>query len=90
MSEPLATLERAIEVALTVGVAVSGLLLLAGLSLGAPTPLRLGILLLMFTPVARVLVVTVGLFAQRDWLFGATSLFVLAVLASGVWVGFHR
>jgi hypothetical protein len=40
----------------------------------------------MLTPVARVAVVTVGLALERDWTFTLVSFFVLAVLASGIWV----
>jgi len=79
-------LERAIEVALTGGVALSGLLLVAGLALGAPGPLWWGVLLLILTPVVRVVVVTIGLILDHDWLFSAVSLFVLAVLLSSVYV----
>jgi uncharacterized membrane protein len=87
VSERLLTLERIIEVALTVGVLVSAALLFAGLALGAPAALRWGIVLLLFTPVARVVVVTIGLLSHKDWLFGFISLFVLAVLFSGMFVG---
>ena len=44
----------------------------------------------MLTPVARVAVVTVGLALERDWTFTLVSLFVLAVLASGIWVAVRR
>ena len=56
----------------------------------ARTLLRWGIVLLMLTPVARVAVVTVGLALERDWTFTLVSLFVLAVLAAGIWVAVHR
>jgi len=79
-------LERVVEVALTAGVAVSGLLLVAGLVLGSTAPLWWGVLLLILTPVARVLVVTVGLILDHDWLFAGVSLFVLGVLLSSVYV----
>ena len=79
-------LERAIEVALTGGVALSGMLLVAGLALGATTPLWWGVLLLIATPLVRVVVVTVGLMLDHDWLFAAVSLFVLAVLLSSIYV----
>jgi len=82
-------LEDAIEKALKVGLALSTGLLLVGLVLGAPGMLRGGILLLMMTPVARVAVVTVGLALERDWAFTVVSLFVLAILASGIWVAVH-
>ena len=86
MRSPDLRLERAIEVALTGGVLTSGLLLLLGLTTGPLALLRWGVVLLMLTPVARVLVLTVGLFHERDYLFGVLSLWILAVLASGIWV----
>jgi len=43
----------------------------------------------MFTPVARVVVVTAGLLRARDWLFSALALMVLAVLAAGMRVAVH-
>ena len=73
---------------------VRGLLLawLQGTLLGldGDSALRYGILLLMLTPVARVLLVTVGLAVERDWLFTVVCLFVLAVLASGIAVAVRR
>jgi uncharacterized membrane protein len=79
-------LEARIEIALKAGLALSTTLLLAGLVLGAPGPLRWGLLLLMITPVCRVLVVTTAMALHRDWLFALISLFVLGVLVSGIWV----
>ena len=86
MTSRVRTLERIVEAALTAGVAVSGLLLVAGLFLGSTAPLWWGVLLLILTPVARVLVVTVGLILDHDWLFAGVSLFVLGVLLSSVYV----
>jgi uncharacterized membrane protein len=86
----LGALEDLIEVALKSGLAISTALLVVGLVLGTPGPLRWGILLLMLTPVARVAVVTVGLVVERDWTFALVSLFVLMVLLSGIWVAGHR
>jgi uncharacterized membrane protein len=86
VKDPSIRIERAIETALSGGVLVSGFLLLAGLATGRPGLLRSGVVLLMLTPVARVLMMTVGLFHERDYVFGALSLWVLAVLASGIWV----
>jgi uncharacterized membrane protein len=83
-------LDRAIEVVLTTGLAVSGLLLLTGLADGSDMALRAGTILLMSTPVARVVVVTIGMFAKRDWVFGLVSLWVLAVLATSISVAFHH
>ena len=86
MSSRIRTLERIVEAALTAGVAGSGLLLVAGLVLGSAAPLWWGVLLLILTPVVRVLVVTVGLVLDHDWVFVGVSLFVLGVLLSSVYV----
>lgn len=79
-------LDRAIEAVLTLGVLASGLLLTAGLVSGRAAILRAGILLLLATPVARVVVVTIGMMHERDWVFTFVSLWILAVLASGIFV----
>jgi uncharacterized membrane protein len=75
-------LDRAIEVVLTAGVVLSGGLLLAGLATGRPALMQAGILILVSTPVARVVVLTAGLLQRRDWTFAAISLVVLGVLGS--------
>jgi uncharacterized membrane protein len=80
-------LARALEVALAAGVVVSGALLLAGLAADRAPLLRAGLLLLLFTPVARVVVLTVGLFHQKDWGFALVSLWILLVLLSSVSLG---
>ena len=77
-------LDRLIEGLLSVGVVLSGLLLLVGLARHDPALLRTGILLLMWTPVARVVVVTLALVGERDWVFGAISLWILLVLLSSL------
>jgi len=79
-------LERVIEVALTGGVFVSGLLLVTGLVTASTAPLWWGVLLLILTPFVRVVVVTVGLVLDDDWPFVAISLFVMGVLLSSLWV----
>jgi uncharacterized membrane protein len=81
MARPL---ERAIEVTLAAGLVASAALLLLGLAGGWAADLRWGVAVLLLTPVAGVVVLTVGLFAARDWLFGLVSLFVLVVLFSGI------
>jgi uncharacterized membrane protein len=86
----LERLEDLIELALKIGLALSTALLVIGLVVGLDVCLRAGIVLLMLTPVVRVAVVMVGLAVERDWLFTAVCLFVLAVLASGMWVAVHR
>jgi uncharacterized membrane protein len=83
-------LERTIEAVLMGGLLASAALLVGGLVLERAALLRWGILVLMATPVARVVVVTVGLLRERDWLFAAVSLWILAVLGSSVWVAAGR
>ena len=90
MSSATSALDRTIEVVLMGGLAVSAALLVAGLALGRADFLRWGILVLMTTPVARVVVVTIGMLRERDWLFAAVSLWILAVLASSVYVATGR
>jgi uncharacterized membrane protein len=77
-------LERSVEWVLTIGVIASGALLLLGLSLGREPFLRAGVVLLMLTPVLRVLVLTLGLFREGDFRFGFVSLAVLTILAAGI------
>jgi uncharacterized membrane protein len=84
MNENASSLHKTIEVVLTLGLAASALLLVLGLTLGRSQFLQAGILLLMLTPVARVVVVTVGLFHEGDRLFGFVSLGILTVLISSV------
>jgi uncharacterized membrane protein len=78
------SIERTIEGVLFTGLVTSGLLLVAGLAVHADALLRGGIVILMVTPLARVVVLTAGLLRERDYLFGLVSLVVLAVLASGI------
>ena len=89
-SERPVPLERTIEVVLTAGLLASAVLLLAGLTLHRDPLLKWGILLLMTTPVARAVVVTVGLLRARDWLFSAVSIWILAVLASSLYLALGR
>ena len=62
--------------------------ILHGVAAGRPTSLvRLGVLVLILTPIARV-TMTVGLFfAERDWIFTLLTMFVLVVLVIGL-IGF--
>jgi uncharacterized membrane protein len=83
------SLERVVEVALAAGLFTSSLLMLFGLVGSHEAALRAGILILLFTPVARVGLLTVVLLFRRDILFGSISTFVLAVLASSIWVAFR-
>jgi uncharacterized membrane protein len=73
-------LDRTIEAVLSAGLLISASLLVGGLALGSQPALHWGALLLMMTPVARVVVVTIALALERDWLFAAVSLWILGVL----------
>ena len=83
-----ARLERLLGHVLLAGVVVSTALLVAGLglSIGRPSApgavlLHAGLLVLMATPVVRVIVACIEYFRERDWLFAIASLAVLGVLA---------
>jgi uncharacterized membrane protein len=75
-------LDLTIETVLVGGLLVSAASLLAGLLLDSSAALRWGMMLLMATPAARVLVVLAAFVAQRDWLFAAVSFWITAVLLS--------
>jgi uncharacterized membrane protein len=84
-------LERTIGLVLRVGVTVSSIALAAGLILtfldapGARWLLQLGILTLLATPVARVLVSIAEYASDHDWTFVTLTAIVLAeLLASAV------
>lgn len=77
-------IEQVIEGVLTTGLAVSALLFVFGLATGTERLLAWGIVILMLTPVARVVALTASLLRERDFLFGFVSLFVLVVLVSGI------
>jgi hypothetical protein len=78
-------MEIAIEVALAGGILVSAGFLVWGLAFRSPAALQWGLIILMLTPVARVVIMTAGLFQQRDLVFGPVSLVILAVLFSSLY-----
>jgi uncharacterized membrane protein len=86
-------LERTIGLVLRVGVTASSIALASGLVLsffGGPGPaaqllLQIGILTLLATPVARVMVSIVEYVRERDWTFVAlTAIVLIELLASAV------
>lgn len=81
-----ARLEIALELAFSGGLAVSGASLLLGLLLSDERLLRWGVMALIATPAGATAILAAGLFARRDWLFGAVCLWVLFVLFSSVMV----
>jgi hypothetical protein len=86
VNDNASALDKTIEVVLTLGLAASAGLLALGLFLGHPGVLQAGILLLMLTPVARVVVVTVVLFDEGDRFFATVSLGILLALIGSVTV----
>jgi len=86
-------LERSIAVVLRAGVVASAAALVAGLllSLAGVAPqlsgvlLQIGILVLLCTPVARVVISTIEYAVERDWQFATlTTIVLLELLASAV------
>jgi uncharacterized membrane protein len=79
-------LDRVVEVVLTAGLAISALLLLAGLVAARERSLWWGLLVLLLTPVARVVVVAIGFLDRRDFTFALVSLWILGVLCFSFYV----
>jgi uncharacterized membrane protein len=84
-------LERTIGIVLRVGVTASSIALAAGLIFslldapGSQWLLHIGILTLLATPVARVVVSIAEYAAERDWTFVAlTAIVLVELLASAV------
>lgn len=84
MNENASALDKTIEVVLTLGLVGSAVLLALGLLIGKAGLLQAGVLVLMLTPLARVVVVTVVLFDEGDRFFGTVSLGILLVLIGSV------
>jgi uncharacterized membrane protein len=88
-----ARMERAVGIVLRSGVIASSGCLTVGLLLSLATGggafaaflLNAGILILLATPVARVIVSTLEYLSERDWRFAAlTGLVLLELIASAV------
>lgn len=90
MADPERLVDRLVSRLLGTGVAVSGLLLAAGLLAGPAAGerlLRWGIILLISTPAARVVLVAGAFGAQRQWRMFGASVGVLGLLAAGAMLG---
>jgi len=61
----------------------------AALSLDSRAIIQFGILLLVATPIARVLFSVAAFARQRDWLYVAVTVVVLGVLLANL-LGHHR
>lgn len=88
----MTTFETLLGRTLGLGVGLSTLLLGLGLGLSlaqaghaADVLMHAGLIVLMATPVARVLISCVEFIRQRDWFFAANAFGVLVVLAVTVW-----
>jgi uncharacterized membrane protein len=93
----MARLERHLGRLLIAGVIVSGVALAAGLLLFLLAPgaaaselLAAGLVILMATPMLRVVVSVAEYIRMRDWFFVATTLIVLAELAVTVVYSLRR
>jgi uncharacterized membrane protein len=82
---------------LRVGVTVSTVLLAIGLVLALAWPgpaadvlLQCGLLVLMGTPMARVLLTCVEYVRERDWFFAFNAFGVVIVLAFTIWHAWRR
>lgn len=89
--------ERLLGRTLGVGVALSTALLAIGLTLSLVLPgrhadvlLDAGLLLLMATPMTRVLLSCAEYVRERDWFFAVNALGVLVVLAVTVWTAWRQ
>jgi uncharacterized membrane protein len=91
----LAGLERTIGVALRWGTILSSICLAAGLAMAlgnasgpAVRVAEIGLLILVATPVTRVIISFVEYIRERDWLFVALTAVVLLSLAGSVAAAF--
>ena len=88
-------LERVVGRVLRVGAIASTSILAVGLSLTLVVPsftparsiLRAGLLVLLLTPVSRVVASVVEYTRDRDWLFAALTFVVLAIVVTSLLVG---
>jgi len=84
--------QRALGRTLGIGVSVATALLAVGLVLSLSVPghaadlvLQAGLIVLMGTPMARVLLTFAEYARERDWFFAGTALAVIVVLATTIW-----
>ena len=86
--------DRAVALVLRIGAFGCFLIMLAGLMFGLLTPGRIplgieraGVLLMLATPVVRVIVACFLFFREKDWRYGWVSLGVLVILMLGAVFG---
>jgi uncharacterized membrane protein len=93
----MTSVERILGRTLGVGVTVATALLAMGLALALASPghaadvlLQAGLVVLMGTPMARVLITCVEYVRERDWFFAVNALGVLVVLGITIWEAWRR
>ena len=97
-AQPLGRLERQLGRLLVAGVILSAVLLAGGLALWLRAPghpatvwlLNAGLVVLMGTPIMRVIVSLAEYVRLRDWVFAGLTVAVLAELALTVFVALGR
>ncbi|HEX6976549.1 MAG TPA: DUF1634 domain-containing protein [Vicinamibacterales bacterium] len=93
----LSRLEEHLGTLLVTGVTLSAVVLAVGLGLYLAFPgnvlasrlLTIGLFVLMGTPMLRVVVSFAEYVRMRDWFFMTTTIIVLGVLATSVFVAFY-
>ena len=92
--EELDRLERVVGRVLRIGSLTSTSILAAGLLAlvvpsfaPAPTIIRVGLFVLLLTPVARVVASVVEYVRDRDWLFASLTFIVLVIVLASMLVG---
>jgi uncharacterized membrane protein len=92
--EKVEAIEAVLARLLRLGSLVAAALLAAGIALMllgmtglAPKLITAGLLVLLGTPVLRVVAAGVVFVKQRDWYFAAFSLVVLCAMAAGIYFG---
>jgi uncharacterized membrane protein len=88
-------LEHVVGVVLRIGALVSTAILALGLavalarpsSAAGPAVIRAGLLVLLATPVARVIASVLDYARDRDWLFAALTFIVLVIVLGSLIVG---
>lgn len=94
VEEKVEAIELVLARLLRVGSLIAALLLgmgIAAMALGqtvlAPKLITAGLLVLLGTPVLRVVVAGMIFFKQKDWHFATFSLVVLCAMAAGIYFG---
>lgn len=95
VAEKVETVEIAVAQLLRIGVVIAAVLitlglggLLIGISQSVGTQLTtIGLIVLVLTPIMRVVAAFVVYLRQRDYVYASISLFVLMMLATGLLIG---